>query len=158
MRPLGLSSAFPLQLWALTSLWLCLAALSASLAAHMVKNVPAMQETQDWSLGWEDPLEEVMAIHSSILVWRIPWTEEPGGYSPWGRSPVTKCCKNFSLSPSCSFSRTSSTSQVSFFLDSSPFPVEPSSAFFNEGLFSHLFLFLFIYFFNLTLKAQPAFS
>ena len=87
-----------------------------------------------------------MAIHSSILVWRIPWTEEPGGYSPWGLSPVTKCCKNFSLSPSCSFSSTSSTSQVSFFPDSSPFPVEPSSAFFNEGLFSHVSFFIYIFF------------
>ena len=38
-----------------------------------------MQETQVWSLGWEDPLEEEMATHSSILAWRIPWTEEPGG-------------------------------------------------------------------------------
>ena len=41
-----------------------------------------MQETQEmqvWSLGWEDPLEEEMAIHSSILAWKIPWTEEPGG-------------------------------------------------------------------------------
>ena len=50
--------------------------------AHRVKNLPAMQETQEmWvpSLGWEDPLEEEMATHSSILVWEIPWTEEPGG-------------------------------------------------------------------------------
>ena len=38
-----------------------------------------MQETQVWSLGWEDPLEKGMATHSSILAWRIPWTEEPGG-------------------------------------------------------------------------------
>ena len=38
-----------------------------------------MLETRDWSLGWEDPLEKEMAIHSSILAWRIPWTEEPGG-------------------------------------------------------------------------------
>ena len=38
----------------------------------------AMQETQDPSLGWEDPLEEEMATHSSILAWEIPWTEEPG--------------------------------------------------------------------------------
>ena len=37
-----------------------------------------------WSLGWEDPLEEGMAIHSSLLAWRVPWTEEPGGYSPQG--------------------------------------------------------------------------
>ena len=42
------------------------------------KNPPAMQETWDRSLGWEDPLEEDMSIHSSILAWRIPWTEEPG--------------------------------------------------------------------------------
>ena len=44
----------------------------------MVKNFPVMQETQVWSLGWEDLLEKEMAIHSSILEWRIPWTEEPG--------------------------------------------------------------------------------
>ena len=43
----------------------------------MVKNVPAMWETQVQSLGWEDPLEEGMATHSSILAWRIPWIEEP---------------------------------------------------------------------------------
>ena len=50
--------------------------------SQQVKNLPAMQETQEmWvpSLGWEDPLEEEMATHSSILVWEIPWTEEPGG-------------------------------------------------------------------------------
>ena len=46
--------------------------------AQMVKNPPGMQETWVQSLGWEDPLEEGMATHSSILVWRIPWTEEPG--------------------------------------------------------------------------------
>ena len=45
----------------------------------MVKNLLAMQETQVQSLGQEDPLEEGMATHSSILAWRIPWTEEPGG-------------------------------------------------------------------------------
>ena len=44
-----------------------------------VKNPPAMQETQVGSLGPEDPLKEGMASHSSILAWRIPWTEEPGG-------------------------------------------------------------------------------
>ena len=43
------------------------------------KNVPSMQETQFQSLGQEDPLEKRMATHSSILAWRIPWTEEPGG-------------------------------------------------------------------------------
>ena len=45
----------------------------------MVKNLPAKQETWIQSLGWEDPLEKVMATHSSILAWRIPRTEEPGG-------------------------------------------------------------------------------
>ena len=44
----------------------------------MVKNLPAMQETQLQSLVWEDPLEKGMATHSSILAWEIPWTEEPG--------------------------------------------------------------------------------
>ena len=46
---------------------------------QMVKNLPAMWETWVRSLGWEDPLEKEMATHSSILAWRIPWTEEPGG-------------------------------------------------------------------------------
>ena len=46
--------------------------------AHTVKNLPAMQEAQVQSLGWEDPLEKGMATHSCILAWRIPWTEEPG--------------------------------------------------------------------------------
>ena len=45
-----------------------------------------MQETQVRSLGREDPLEEDMAAHPSLLAWRIPWTEEPGGYKPWGHS------------------------------------------------------------------------
>ena len=44
----------------------------------MVKNLPAMQEIQVLSLGWEDPLEKGMATHSSILTWRIPWTKESG--------------------------------------------------------------------------------
>ena len=48
----------------------------ASLVAQMVKNLPAMQKTQVQSLGWEDPLEKRMATHSSMLAWRIPWTEE----------------------------------------------------------------------------------
>ena len=49
------------------------------MVVQMVKNPPAMQETLIPFLGWEDPLEEGMATHSSILAWRIPWTEEPGG-------------------------------------------------------------------------------
>ena len=45
----------------------------------MVKNQPTVRETQVQSLGWEDPLEKEMATHSSILAWRIPWREKPGG-------------------------------------------------------------------------------
>jgi len=45
-----------------------------------------MQETQENSLGQEDPLEKEMATHSSILSWEIPWTEELSGYSPWGQT------------------------------------------------------------------------
>ena len=48
------------------------------LVAQMVKNLPAMWETRVRSLGWEDPLEKEVATHSSILAWKIPWTEEPG--------------------------------------------------------------------------------
>ena len=54
---------------------------------QMVKNLPTMQETWVQFLGWEDPLEKGMATHSSILAWRIPWTEMPGGLKPMG---VTK--------------------------------------------------------------------
>ena len=50
----------------------------------MVKNPPAMEETRVRSLGWEDPLEDGMATHSSTLAWRIPWTEEPGGLLSMG--------------------------------------------------------------------------
>ena len=51
----------------------------------MVKHLSTMREIWVQSLGREDPLEKEMATHSSILAWRIPWTEEPVGYSPWGR-------------------------------------------------------------------------
>ena len=51
----------------------------ASLLAQRIKRLPAKQETRVRSLGWEDPLEKEMATQSSILAWRIPWTEEPGG-------------------------------------------------------------------------------
>ena len=53
-----------------------------------VKNLPAMQETQVQSLGWEDPLEEGMATHSSILAWRIPCTEGPGELRSMGSQRV----------------------------------------------------------------------
>ena len=52
--------------------------------AQTVKTLPAMQETRVRFLGWEDPLEKEMATHSSILAWRIPWTEEPGGLQSMG--------------------------------------------------------------------------
>ena len=51
----------------------------ASLVAQKLKHLPAVQETWVQSLGWEDPLEKEMATHSSLLAWRIPWMEEPGG-------------------------------------------------------------------------------
>ena len=56
--------------------------------AQMVKNLPAVQETCIQSLGWEDPLEKGMATHSSILAWRIPWTEDPGGLQSMGLQKV----------------------------------------------------------------------
>ena len=52
--------------------------------AQVVRNLPAMWETQIQSLGQENPLEKTMATHSSILAWRIPWTEEPGGLQSMG--------------------------------------------------------------------------
>ena len=55
-----------------------------SLMTQMVKNLPAMLETRVQSLGQEDPLEKRMATHSSILAWRIPWTEDPGGLQSMG--------------------------------------------------------------------------
>ena len=58
--------------------------LGASLVAQMVKNLPAVQEMQVQFLGQEDPLEKEMATHSSILAWRIPWTEEPDGLELMG--------------------------------------------------------------------------
>ena len=60
----------------------------ASLGAQAVKNLPAMQETLVQSLGWEDPLKEGMATHSSVLAWRIPQTEEPGGLQSMGSHRV----------------------------------------------------------------------
>ena len=59
-----------------------------SFVAQSVKNLPAVQETQISSLGWEDPLEKEMAIHSSILAWKISWIEEPGGLQSIGSQRV----------------------------------------------------------------------
>ena len=58
------------------------------MVAQMVKNLSAMQETQVRLLGHEDPLEEGLATHSSVLAWRIPWTEEPGGLQSTGSPRV----------------------------------------------------------------------
>ena len=60
----------------------------AFLVAQMVRYPPAMQEIQVQSLGWENPLEKDIATHSSILAWRIPWTEEPGGLQSIGSQRV----------------------------------------------------------------------
>ena len=61
----------------------------ASLGAQTIKNLPAIQETWVRSLGVEDPLEKGMATHSTILAWRIPWVEEPGGLQSMGSQILT---------------------------------------------------------------------
>ena len=60
----------------------------ASLVAQMVKRLSTMWETWVRALGWEDPLEKEMAIHSSTIVWKIPWTEEPGRQQSMGSQRV----------------------------------------------------------------------
>ena len=62
----------------------------ASLVAQMVKSLPAIQETLVQSLGWEDPLEKGAATHSSVLTWKIPWTEESGGLPSTGSQSVRR--------------------------------------------------------------------
>ena len=82
------------QMYHISPCWICFPCKSpqsaewAFLMAHMLKNLPAMWETQVWSLGQEDPLEKGMATHSSILAWRIPWTEEPGRLQTIGSQRV----------------------------------------------------------------------
>ena len=61
-----------------------------SLVAQLVRNLRAVPETWLQSLGWEDPLDKEMATHFGILAWKIPWTEEPGGLSPWGGKSQTR--------------------------------------------------------------------
>ena len=65
--------------------------------AQAVKNLPAMQETQVRSLGQEGPLEKGMATHSSILAWRIPWREEPGGLQSRGSQSQTRLSDSLTL-------------------------------------------------------------
>ena len=66
--------------------------------AQKVNNPPAMQEAQVPSLSWKDPLEKGMATHSSILAWRIPWTEEPGGLPSVGSQRIGHSMYHVSLS------------------------------------------------------------
>ena len=65
-------------------LWFTVVSMLDFPGGSVVKNLPAMQQTQVLSLGQEDPLEKGMATHSSILAWRIPWTEEPGRLQSMG--------------------------------------------------------------------------
>ena len=66
----------------------CHLLLISSASVRSILNLPAMQETWVRSLGWEDPLEKGMATHSSVLAWRIPWTEEPGRLQSIGSQRV----------------------------------------------------------------------
>ena len=75
----------------------------ASLVAQMVKNLPAIRETSVRFLDWEDPLEKEMATHSSILAWRIPWTEEPGGLQSIGSQRVGHNWSDLVLFHSCEY-------------------------------------------------------
>ena len=92
----------------------------ASLVVRVVKNLPAMWEARVWSLGQEDPLEKKMATHSSILVWRIPCTEEPGGLQSWesmgGINPATwasvLCAGFFTRTKPAGFGSTPSVSEL----------------------------------------------
>ena len=74
----------------------------ASLAAQMVKRLSTMQETWVRALGWEDPLEKEMAIHSSTVAWKIPWTEKPGRLPSMGsqsRTGLSDFTFTFNISP-----------------------------------------------------------
>ena len=68
-----------------------------SLVAQTVKHPPTMQETQVQSLGWEDLLEKEMATHSSILAWKIPWTEKPGSLQSMGSERWTRLSNSHSM-------------------------------------------------------------
>ena len=87
----------------------------ASLVSQMVKNLPAMQETWVRSLGWEDPLEEGMVVHSSVFAWRPPWTEEPGGLQPAGSQSWTRLSSAPTLL--CRRHRFIRSSAMSYFAD-----------------------------------------
>ena len=128
----------------------------ASLVAQRLKCLPAMWETWVRSLGWEDPLEKEMAIHSSILAWRIPWTEEPGGLQSTGSKRVGH---DWEISLSLSFmTYLLSNPKVNF----SPSILHQLSALFEEvnyhlihknTMLSHLF-FLLPYFCSFALISE----
>ena len=84
----GQGSLLGCCLWGRTESDTTEATAAAAAMAKTVKNLPAMQETDVWSLGGEDALQKGMAAHSSILAWRIPWTEEPGGLQSMGLQRV----------------------------------------------------------------------
>ena len=84
LHPLSKIHPVSLQLLALDLLY----AIFPSLVTQMVKNLPAMRETQVWSLGQEDPLQKGMTAHSTILAWRIPWTEKSGRLQSMGMQRV----------------------------------------------------------------------
>ena len=107
-KPWAFGLSYPLsQVWcikvscflSLQFNYLELISFSGFLGGSVVKNPPAMQETQVQSLGWEDSLEEEMASHSTILAWRIPWTEEPGWLQSRGSQRVGHYWETFTLSP-----------------------------------------------------------
>ena len=109
--------------------WLCgssdpVMPIWTSLMTQVVKNLPAMLETQVRSLGQEDPLEKGMAIHSSILAWRIPWTEDLVAYCPWGcKESGTTENQTVSLSTECPYA-----TQLSIMIDKKVILGEPQSS------------------------------
>ena len=76
------------DLWKLNSFHIAISKAAKCYFWPNIKNLPAMQETEVWSLGWEDSLEKVMATHSSVLAWRIPWMEEPSRLQSTGSQRV----------------------------------------------------------------------
>ena len=88
--------------------------MGASLVAQRLKHLPAMRETWALSLGWEDPLEKEMADPSSILAWRIPWTEEPGRLQPTGSQSLTQLSNlTFTFRPDMTWERISEIEDIS---------------------------------------------
>ena len=79
----NLNLSKPHRLWIIMEIW-------GFPGGSVAKNLPTVQETQAQSLVWDDPLEEGMATHSSVLAWRTPWTEEPGGLQFRGRKSQTR--------------------------------------------------------------------